>query len=158
MPFCICSASEVFQRCMHELIEELHGMEVIVDGFVVVGFEDNLEEATQNMPRTWRFFLSSEWSDGMQRRCNSGSRKFSLLDTWLPPKDIAAVRELLHWHFPVPQQVPAPSLRHYPTPERANTEGHRQGLGPCTGYPEESSHKHTHTALLQSGGRRYTAM
>ena len=37
MPFGICSAPEIFQRRMHELIEGLMGVEVVADDFVVVG-------------------------------------------------------------------------------------------------------------------------
>ena len=37
MPFGICSAPEIFQRRMHQLIEGLTGIEVIADDFVVVG-------------------------------------------------------------------------------------------------------------------------
>ena len=37
MPFGLSSASEVFQRKMHEVIEGLQGVEVIADDFIVVG-------------------------------------------------------------------------------------------------------------------------
>ena len=37
MPFGICSAPEIFQRRMHQLIEGLTGVEVIAEDFVVVG-------------------------------------------------------------------------------------------------------------------------
>ena len=45
MPFGISSAPEVFQRRMHELIEGLHGVEVVADDFVVIGFGSTQEEA-----------------------------------------------------------------------------------------------------------------
>ena len=48
MPFGICSAPEVFQRRMHQLIEGLQGVEVVADDFVVVGFGDTLEEAVKD--------------------------------------------------------------------------------------------------------------
>ena len=48
MPFGICSAPEVFQRKMHELIEGLPGVEVVANDFAVVGFESTEEEATPN--------------------------------------------------------------------------------------------------------------
>ena len=38
MPFGISSAPEVWQRKMHEAIEGLQGVEVIVDDFLVCGF------------------------------------------------------------------------------------------------------------------------
>ena len=45
MSFGICSAPEVFQCRMHELIEGLHGVEVMADDFVTVGFGDASDEA-----------------------------------------------------------------------------------------------------------------
>ena len=45
MPFGICSAPEVFQKKMHELIEGLHGIEVVADDFVVVGYGNTVDEA-----------------------------------------------------------------------------------------------------------------
>ena len=44
MPFGICSAPEVFQCCMHDLIEGLHGIEVIAGDIAVVGFGDTLKK------------------------------------------------------------------------------------------------------------------
>ena len=48
MPFGISSAPEVFQHCMHEVIEGLQGIEVVADDFVAVGFGETLEQATRN--------------------------------------------------------------------------------------------------------------
>ena len=48
MPFGICSALEVFQRKMHELIEGLQGVEVVADDFVVVGRGDTTEDASRD--------------------------------------------------------------------------------------------------------------
>ena len=45
MPFGICSAPEVFQHRMHELIKGLHGVEVVANDFVAVGFGDTREKA-----------------------------------------------------------------------------------------------------------------
>ena len=45
MPFGICSAPEIFQRRMHELIEGLIGVEVVADDFVVVGRGQTEESA-----------------------------------------------------------------------------------------------------------------
>ena len=44
MPFGISSAPEVFQRRMHELAEDLEGVEVVADDFVVVGFGESQEQ------------------------------------------------------------------------------------------------------------------
>ena len=57
MPFGICSAPEVFQRRMHELIEGLSGVEVIADDFVAVGFGDTVEDAEKDHDRNLEAFL-----------------------------------------------------------------------------------------------------
>lgn len=57
MPFGISSAPEVFQRRMHELIDGLHGLEVIVDDFVAVGFGDSRAEAICDHDRNLEAFL-----------------------------------------------------------------------------------------------------
>ena len=48
MPFGLKSAPEVFQRRMHELVEDLEGVEVVADDFVVVGFGESPEEASKS--------------------------------------------------------------------------------------------------------------
>ena len=48
MPFGICSAPEIFQRRMHELIEGLQGVEVVADDLVVVGRGDRIEDASRD--------------------------------------------------------------------------------------------------------------
>ena len=57
MPFGIKSAPEVFQRKMHEVIEELVQVEVVADDFVVVGRGINLEEATRDHDQKLIAFL-----------------------------------------------------------------------------------------------------
>ena len=57
MPFGICSAPEVFQRRMHELIEGLHGIEVIADDFAAVGFGDTFAEASRDHDKNLEAFL-----------------------------------------------------------------------------------------------------
>ena len=57
MPFGICSAPEVFQRRISQLIEGLQGVEVVADDFVVVGFGDTLEEAIPDHDRNLDAFL-----------------------------------------------------------------------------------------------------
>ena len=57
MPFGICSAPEVFQRRMHELIEGLKGVEVIADDFVVVGFGCSLDKAVKDHDHNLESFL-----------------------------------------------------------------------------------------------------
>ena len=48
MPFGLCSAPEVFQRKVHELIEGMQNVEVIADDFVVVGYVETQEEAIRS--------------------------------------------------------------------------------------------------------------
>ena len=57
MPFGICSAPEVFQRCMHELIEGLQGIEVVADDFVVVSLGKTKESAVRNHDDNLQGFL-----------------------------------------------------------------------------------------------------
>ena len=57
MPFGIRSAPEVFQRKMHELIEGLRGVEVIVDDSVVVGYGELWQSAIKDHDRNLLSFL-----------------------------------------------------------------------------------------------------
>ena len=57
LPFGVCSAPEVFQKKMHELIEGRTGVEVIADDFVVVGFGDKLEDAHRSHDHNLLAFL-----------------------------------------------------------------------------------------------------
>ena len=57
LPFGISSAPEVFQRRMHELIEGMHGVDVIADDFVVMGYGDTDEEAARDHDRNLTAFL-----------------------------------------------------------------------------------------------------
>ena len=68
---------------MYELIEGLHGTEVIADGFTVVGFEDTLEEAMSDHDKNLDEFLlhcKERRSDSIWTRYSSGSRRCHLLD------------------------------------------------------------------------------
>ena len=57
MPLGIRSAPEVFQRKMHELIEGMPHVEVVADDFVVVGYGETHEEATQNHDKSLMAFI-----------------------------------------------------------------------------------------------------
>ena len=57
MPFGISSALEVFQHCMHELIEGLQGVEVIADDFVVFSFGNAQVESTGDHDKNLEAFL-----------------------------------------------------------------------------------------------------
>ena len=56
MPFGITSAPEVWQRRMNEIIEDLPGVEVIADDFLVIGFGDTDEAAIQNLYQNMKAF------------------------------------------------------------------------------------------------------
>ena len=57
MPFGIRSAPEVFQRKMHELVEGVPYVEVVADDFVVVGYGETYEQATEDHDRNLTAFL-----------------------------------------------------------------------------------------------------
>ena len=57
MPFGLSSAPEVFQRRMHQVIEGLHGVEVIADDFVVMGYGSTDDEANIDHDRNLTAFL-----------------------------------------------------------------------------------------------------
>ena len=46
MPFEICSAPEIWERTMHEFVEDLEGVEVIADDFLIAGFGTTDDEVT----------------------------------------------------------------------------------------------------------------
>ena len=58
MPFGISSAPEVFQRKMHQVAEGLKRVEVIADDFVIIGFGDDLKQATEDHDRNLLAFLT----------------------------------------------------------------------------------------------------
>ena len=49
MPFGISSAPEVWQRRMHEFVEDLEGVEVIADDFLIAGFGETDAEVNANV-------------------------------------------------------------------------------------------------------------
>ena len=80
MPFGISSAPEVFQRRMHELIEGLHGVEVIADDFVVVGFGHTHLEAIDDHDKNLMTFLQRCEAQGVVLNTN----KFNLRQQKVP--------------------------------------------------------------------------
>ena len=69
MPFSICLAPEVWQRTIHEFIEGLQGIEVIVDDFISAGFDDIKEEAHKSLEQNERSFFTrcKEWNLKLNR-------------------------------------------------------------------------------------------
>ena len=57
MPFGISSAPEVWQRTMHEFVEDLNGVEVIADDFLIAGFGDTEEEVLCSLETNERAFF-----------------------------------------------------------------------------------------------------
>lgn len=57
MPFGISSAPEVWQRTMHEFVEDLEGVEVIADDFLIAGFGSTDREVNQSLERNEQAFL-----------------------------------------------------------------------------------------------------
>lgn len=55
MPFGICSAPEVWQRTMHEFVEDLKVVEVIAEDFLIAGFGSTDKEVNNSLERRARF-------------------------------------------------------------------------------------------------------
>ena len=57
MPFGISSAPEVFQWCMHQLIEDLEGVEVVANDFMIYGHGNSQGEGASDHDRNLHAFL-----------------------------------------------------------------------------------------------------
>ena len=57
MPFGISSAPEVWQHTMHEFVEDLEGVEVIADDFLIAGFGRTDHEVNQSLERNEHVFF-----------------------------------------------------------------------------------------------------
>ena len=64
MPFGISSAPEVWQRRMHEFVEDLEGVEVIADDFLIAGFGETDAEVNSGLEKNERAFFKKcrEWN------------------------------------------------------------------------------------------------
>ena len=64
MPFGISSAPEVWQRRMHEFVEDLEGVEVIADDFLIAGFGETDAEVNSSLEKNERAFFKKcrEWN------------------------------------------------------------------------------------------------
>ena len=49
-------APEVWQRTMHEFVEDLEGVKVIADDFLIAGFGIGDREVNNNLKKTWAHF------------------------------------------------------------------------------------------------------
>lgn len=118
MPFGISSAPEIFQRCMHQLVEGLHGIEVVADDFMICGFGTTQEEAVLDHDRNLSLFLD---------RCKEenvvlGAKKFEFRQSEVPFIGHMATANGLK---PGPQKVEA--LLRMPAP--TDVAGVRRFLG-----------------------------
>jgi len=112
MPFGICSAPEVFQRRMHELIEGLCGVEVVADDFVAIGRGDTLEEASKDHDKNLGALLLRCHERGV--KLNAEKIKFKMTEVpfighvatseglSIDPSKVLAIREM-----PTPTNVAA---------------------------------------------------
>jgi len=112
MPFGICSAPEIFQRKIHEIIEKLQGVEVVADDFLVVGHGESCEEANRDHDKNLDAFLRRCAEKGV--RLNSDKIKLRLSEVpfighratseglCVDPAKVQAIQEM-----PVPQSVAA---------------------------------------------------
>ena len=80
MPFGISSAPEVWQRTMHEFVEDLDGVEVIADDFLIAGFGKTEDEVLRSLEANERAFFEKcrRWNLKLNRRkvkrCQSSVR------------------------------------------------------------------------------------
>jgi hypothetical protein len=66
MPFGICSAPEVWQRKMHEFAEDLHGVEVIADDFLICGRGETEEDAVSDHDRNMLSLLQKARAENLK--------------------------------------------------------------------------------------------
>ena len=177
MPFGICSAPEAFQHRMQELIEGLHGIEVIADDFTVVSFGDSFAEASRDHDKNLEAFLHRCEDRGIilnldkvqlrkqevpfighvatSRGLSIDPHKVLFIMEMPQPKDIAAVQRLLGLYQYLSKFLP--NLSDITKPLRECTQKDSEWIGPCstrcTRLTEESCFKYAHPLLLQSTRR-----
>jgi len=79
-PYGLSSAPEIFQRRMHEVVEGLHGTEVIADDFVVVGFGETHDAALHDHDVNLEAFLER----CMQKALKLNAEKCKFRQTEVP--------------------------------------------------------------------------
>ena len=112
MPFGICSAPEVWQRTIHEFVEDLEGVEVIADDFLIAGFGTTDDEVILSLERNERAFLEKcrQWNLKLNRvkvRRHQSSVKFMghLLTSEGLKSDRDKIQAILQ--MPEPEDLPA---------------------------------------------------
>ena len=113
----ICSAAEVWQRTMHEFVENLEGVEVIADDFLIAGFGETEPEVLRRLDANERAFFDRchQWNLKLNpqkvKRCQTtvdymahlltpeGSmpdpEKIKAILEMSEPKDVTALKRLL---------------------------------------------------------------
>ena len=113
LPFGICSATEIFQRKMHQPIEGLSGVDVVADDFAIVGFGDNEVDAHRSHDERicWPSFSDVKLNAHKMQlripevtfighvatadRLRVDPRKVRAINEMVRPTDVAAVQRLL---------------------------------------------------------------
>ena len=93
MPFGISSSPEVWQRRMHEFVEDLEGDEVIVDDFLIAGFGESDEEINTSLERHERAFFQKcrEWNLKLNKdKMKRAQTEVRLMGHLLTPKGLKA--------------------------------------------------------------------
>ena len=110
MPFGISSAPEVWQRRMHELIEDLEGIKVIADDFLITGFSETDAEVTASLEKNKRAFLQKcrQWNLKLNKtKLKQAQTEVRFMGHLLTPKgmkaDLSKVEAILE--MPPPNEV-----------------------------------------------------
>ena len=122
MPFGIATAPEEFQRRQHEIVEDLQGVEVIADDYLIYGSGDNDKEAEEDHDRNLIKFLER----ARQVNLKINKKKMKLRMKSVPYMGHLITAEGLK---PDPQKVQA--ILDMPTPE--NKQAVQRLLG-CVTY------------------------
>ena len=81
MPFGISSTPEVWQRRMHEFVEDLEGVEVIADDFLIAGFGETNEEINTSLERHELSEMSGVESEVQQSQDETSSNRSAVYGT-----------------------------------------------------------------------------
>ena len=115
MPFGICSAPEVFQRRIHELIEGLQGVEVVADDFVMVGCGNTLQDAVTDHDQNLGVFLQRCAARGLKLNSNKvqlRKQEVTFIGHMAMDKGFRADPAKVHAIFGMPRPVDVARVQH----------------------------------------------